>query len=568
MPGRNGRKYLIILFLFLLVVGSALFIFRNELEEYYSLFNYARKFDFSAFTKSFQDEYILPEQKLLDVRRYLIKLKINFAAETITAKTTVFLKKKGSKSGEIILNFRKGLTIDSVKYNNKRAEYWWDNDHLFISGVTGDSAKLEFYYRGKPANLGLGSFVFSKINGKKYLYTINEPVYASCWLPCNDLPEDKVLTEVVIDVPAPFKAISNGILLSVNKNNGRNIFTWKTLNPISTYLIAIYAGEYSEIKGRVNIGNKKLLIDNFVFPEDSLAALQDLKILKKGLKIFSKLFGEYPYINEKYGVVEITWPLGGIENQTAVGIGEKYFTGENLFQDLFLHELAHQWWGDAVTLKNWNELWLNEGFAVYSVGLFNEMEYGERTLQAFMYAKKENFEKGTLEKPGKYALSNLLYYKGAWLLHMLRNKIGDDAFLTLLKQYFKKFKYKNATTNEFLKLAESISGKNLKYFFNQWLIHKGIIKLIIDWKSNKIKGNNYLTRMNLKQNGDFKKYKFNIEFKLMNKEQNKSEIRLFNIISKDTTLVINTTFAVDSLEADPSVRLLAEIKISKFEQTE
>ena len=483
-------------------------------------------------------------------------MKINFDSETIVAKTTLMIINKGDKNSRLVLNFRKGVIIDSIRLNNNRTKYKWINDHLIITGVDGSELKLEVFYHGKPRNLGLGSFVFSKFNGRKYLYTINEPVYASSWFPCNDFPEDKALTNVTIETPLGYTSVSNGKLVAYKKTEGGSIFTWESKHPIATYLVTIYSGKYSEIMDSVLINNKKLLIENFVFPKDSQFAFEDLKIQKEGLKLFSKMFGEYPFIEEKYGAVEITWPLGGIENQTASGIGQKFFSGENLFRDLFLHELAHQWWGNAVTLSNWNEIWLNEGFAVYSVGLFDEKEFGKRALQAFLFDKKEDFRQSSLEFPGKYALSNLTYFKGAWVLHMLRNEIGDSAFFRTLKAYFKKFKYKNTTTKKFEKLTEKIAGKNLDYFFNQWINKKGIPVFKIIYSSIKSKEKTFVVRLKLLQKGIYNDYKIKLPFKFISKKVEKTFKDTVFVRSKKMQLIKEFPAPIDSVTIDDSDLLI------------
>jgi len=560
------KNKILILFAILFVsAAGVLFYFWPQLSRYYQLFKYAGNFDYEVFSDEYQKDYVYPEQKFLDVQKYELKIKIDFNRETIKATANLFIKIKKNGLNKIVLNFRKGLIIDLLLVNNIKEKFKWANDHLIIEGVKGNGIiNLTIDYHGKPENSGLGSFVFSKFNGRKYLYTINEPVYASSWFPCNDLPTDKALFRISIEAPKENISISNGKLVSIKDEGLNKIFFWKSQYPIATYLVAIYSGKYSEIKDSISLKNQKLLIENYVFPEDSVNALVDLRIQKKGLKIFSDMFGDYPFIKEKYGVVEITWPLGGIENQTVSGIGAKYFTGENLFEDLFLHELAHQWWGNAVTLSNWKEIWMNEGFAVYSVGLFDEKAYGRNSLEAFMYEKKEDFNNGTLEEPGRYGLSNLTYFKGAWVLHMLRGVIGDNLFFKLLKTYYSSLKFKNSSTKAFFSLIEKLSGKNLNYFKEQWLNKKGIINLIVKWKSNFVKKSKYIVTIKLKQFGRFNNYHFPVELKFVNKEKTKFVRQIFFINNTDTLINYSISFMPDSLIVDPEVKLLAHYKVVKL----
>ncbi len=554
---KSGKIGLAVLILLILSLSVFYIVFKNRISHYIELYPYIRNFEKDAFTEEYSSKYIYPAQRKIDVQKYSANIFINFSKEEISAKVKILIAANELKDTLIPLNLQDGFNIVGVKCNNISVKPVYKDNHILIpKRGEKDTVKVLIAYKGKPQNSGLGSFVFAEFKNRKYVYTINEPVYASTWLPCNDRPDDKALFEIEITTDSSKVSVSNGKLLSIAKNGKYKTYTWQTLYPVATYLVAVYSGNYVNITDTLKIGNKTLKLSSYVFPEDSQKAINDLKINKDGLKIFSKLFGEYPFIKEKYGVAEIAWPLGGIENQTIVGIGNKFFTGKNFFDDLFIHELAHQWWGNAVTLKSWEEIWLNEGFAVYSTALFNERLYGKSSLYSFLNKIRGKFEQGILSNPKEEAVSSLTYNKGAWFLHMLRNKIGDSCFFPLLRKYFKKFKYKNISTNEFEKAAEKISGENLNFFFNQWLNEKGIPEIRISYSSIKSIGLSHLVELRAEQQGIYKNYKLQLPLLFFNKGKKLKFTKKIKIDSAFTRRTVKIPFSVDSLAVDKKDLLL------------
>ncbi len=553
---KTAKPLAIIAFIILVGIIAFLLSERSAIKELYDKFVFARKFDSKVFTEEFQKHFVAPSQKKIDVLRYDVSLAIDFENEALSVKEKILILPEDTTLRQFALNFRGNWHIASVLLNNNKAKYTTHDGHLFITcPKCKDTMHAEIIYNGKPQRAGLGGFVFQKFKNRKYAYTINEPVYASTWLACNDIPYDKAFLRIKIKTDSSYTSISNGELLNTLKKGRSKIFVWQTRFPIAPYLIAVYSGKYVALKDTLNLNKRTIGIRNFVFPEDIISAKSDLEINKTGLKIFSKLFGEYPFT--RYGVVEIPWPLGGIENQTISGIGNKYFTGHGFFEDLFLHELSHQWWGNAVTLKKWNELWLNEGFATYSVALFDETIYGKNSATAYMLARKGDFQNATLENPNNEILSPLTYNKGAWFLRMLRYEIGDSAFFNTLRRYFRKLKYKNATAKDFQRMAEETSGQNLNQFFRQWLKEKGILKAKLVWKTHETTTKNFETEISIVQIGKYRDYVFPLEIELkgINGQTLKKKLR---ITTQETTVRISTPFQVIKIIPDKEEKLLAE----------
>jgi len=217
--------------------------------------------------------------------------------------------------------------------------------------------------------------------------------------------------------------------------------------------------------------SKKMPVDYYSFPKYTDYAKRDWKNTPGMIKFYSNLFGEYPFINEKYGMAMFGWTAGAMEHQTLTGIGYTLVSGDGSSEDVVAHELAHQWFGDAVTPESWKDIWLNEGFATYSEVLWEE--YTEKkNLKEIMAGKDYGYFNGTVYNPGGFLLNSTVYQKGAWCLHMLRGTLGDSVFFKIMRMYYDKYKYKNAGTKDFKVLCEEISGKDLTDFFDQW-IYKG-----------------------------------------------------------------------------------------------
>ena len=266
-------------------------------------------------------------------------------------------------------------------------------------------------------------------------------------------------------------------------------------------------------------------------------------------------------MKEKYGVVEILWMSGAIENQTITGIGSPFITGDKKYENMYVHELAHHWFGDAVTPSSWNDVWLNEGFATYCEALYIEHRDGKDSLAKFMSEKFDYFGKTKLYNPGIDLFSRLVYDKGAWVLHMLRNELGDEVFFEVMRNYYETYKYKNASTFDFKNLCEKISGRNLEKFFNQWLIEgKGIIEAQYDIINQ---NSNYALRLSQIQTG-YDVYNFPLEIEFEN-GSNKI-LNDFYIVSADTTIKLNLDNYPERITFDPDVKLLAEFSQMETEK--
>ncbi len=331
-------------------------------------------------------------------------------------------------------------------------------------------------------------------------------------------------------------------------------------------MISIYSSKYDNFHDVYVSQDKKdsMKIQYYAFPEHLEYAKVDFKDHPKMIKFFSETFGEYPFIKEKYGVAEFLWQLGAMENQTITGIGSNFVRGRKFFNDIYVHELAHSWFGDAVGPKTWKDIWLNEGFATYCEALYDEHNFGGKALRSSMLSKYQDNFPGTLYNPGSNLFSSTVYDKGAWVLHMLRHEVGDSTFFKILRTYYNDFKYKNASTEDFKNVCEKVSGKNLDKFFQQWVyVGEGNIDLDYKWSSEKqsnsnpSKGDSYLVLVNLNQTQEkYKDYYFPLDIKFTNISDS-SLTKSFYITSQDTTLKMELNYKPSNIILDPDNWLLA-----------
>ena len=411
-------------------------------------------------------------QKQVDILHYNFKVELDTKNKLIKCENEITARPLSFNINEIELDLYDNLEISEAKIVGSQSKYFRKNNKIFIRSnqYLPDTFRVFVKYKGKPKRAGFDGFVFGEVNNSKVVYSISEPTFAPTWFVCDDDPSDKAFLDIEVINDSQFVSVSNGILKSVNSFSNQKSYHYKTVYPISTYLIAIYSAPYINFKDTYNgiSGRDTMSIQYYALPEHLENAKIDFAEHKEMLMVFSKMFGEYPFIKEKYGVAEFLWNFGAMENQTITGIGYTFVSGRNFFTDIYVHELAHQWWGNAVTLKTWDDIWLNEGFASYSEALYAEAKFGKEALISKMNSKFSEHFSGKLYAPNNL-FGQTVYDKGAWVLHMLRYEIGDSSFFKSLRTYYDTFKYSNASVSDFKKICETVSGEHLDKFFDQWI---------------------------------------------------------------------------------------------------
>ncbi|MCF6271433.1 MAG: M1 family metallopeptidase [Melioribacteraceae bacterium] len=501
----------------------------------------------------------------IDVLEYDLKLDVYQKEKIIRGVAKIKVITLDNRADDIELDFYDNFKIISVKIDEMIASYIYEDNTIRIikNLISNDTSNVEIAFEGEPQNLGMGSFSMDEKNGKQFLSTLNEPIFASTWFPCNDSPHDKAKLKISITHDSSMVTISNGNLVGTTTTGDRRTYSWATDYPIATYLISIYSAPYKIFSQKYYTNYDSMNIDYYVTEEKYENAKIDFSKHPKYLQILGELFGEYPFIKEKYGVAEILWQQGAMESQTISSIGGDFISGMNLNEDILIHEVAHHWWGNSVTLKTWKDIWLNEGFATYSEALYYEATRGKKALNSTMYSfarKLDSKNKETLYSPGVNIFSANVYNKGAWVLHMLRKEIGDSLFFTGVVAYYEKYKYSNANTEDLKSIFEIVSNIKLDKFFDQWLYKgTGFLELEITWSEKIISETNIQLKITIeqKQNG-YKNYHFPLDLEMVDSLGTVTYYTPY--IISDTTLLFNFKNRIKDVLIDKDNWLLAIIE--------
>ena len=363
-----------------------------------------------------------------------------------------------------------------------------------------DSLLVNIWYAHASAQ-NLGYYYYDRdFSGtlERLGYTFTEPYDSPNWFLCINDPSIKVPCKIGVTVPTGYLAASNGLLKqTTNNGNGTVTFQWEERHPIAMYLMAVTISKYSTFSHyyrRVSNPSDSVEIKYYVWQADSAGPSYNAAIAFRNVLdmmiFYSRIFGEYPF--DKYGMAAVfPFGAGGMEHQTMTTI-HRIWLANGGSQGGIAHELAHQWWGDMVTCATWKDIWLNEGFATYSEALWEEHFFGKQTfrnlMQQIQHFSDPSWQFAIYDPPPTFLFRDLEYSKGAWVLHMLRYVLGDSAFLNVFKTYRQRFEYKSATTDDFAAAASTVAGRDMSWFFNQWVFGKGWPVYAYTWNAQPLVG--------------------------------------------------------------------------------
>ena len=359
----------------------------------------------------------------------------NVSGQILTGKAILTSEANVNGLASIEYNFTTGMTVDSVRMNGTPVAFTRPSNLLHITldraYNAGELFTTSVYYHGQPDPSGFGSFTWDSHNGQPIISTLSEPEGARDWWPCKDTPHDKAdSADVYITCGSAYTGVSNGVLVNNQDNgNGTRTFHWDISYPITTYLVCMAVSNYQSFTDwYVGIDGDSMPVTNYVYPELYDQAVEDFNIVPEALGIYASMFGEYPFVREKFGYSLFPWS-GGMEHQDNVFFGSMLVSGNHYYDWITVHELSHQWFGDAITCDTWPDIWMNEGFASYCEALYYERLNGFDYYISYEQSNNAVYDpSGPIYNPSQLFDGNTVYNKGSWVLHMLRGVMGDSAF--------------------------------------------------------------------------------------------------------------------------------------------
>ncbi len=434
----------------------------------------------------------------IDVLAYDLEVGVSDTAEWVGGVARLRVAVSQPPGNVLPLDFT-GLTVDRVSVDGSPASHSSDPGHLFVEvppgGAGTDTVDVEIAYHGVPDD---GLELVKTVHGVPSVFADNWPNRARFWFPSVDHPSDKATVRFTVHAPASWEVVANGRLLgeptasaadAPGPPGDRRTWIWREDVPIPTYAMVFGATRFA----RRSVGEAAcerapvapvphgcVDVTYWVFPSDTTAASRDFRRAPAAVDYFTGLVAPFPY--EKLANVQSATRFGGMENPSAIFYDQRALASGRDIEGTVVHEIAHQWFGDSVTEAKWAHLWLSEGFATYFAALFFESADGEERFRTIMEENRRTVVGSTVaDRPivdSTYAsLFDLLnansYQKGAWVLHMLRGRLGNDVFFRGIRRYYGDHANANALTPDLEAAMEGESGVDLAEFFQQWVYEPG-----------------------------------------------------------------------------------------------
>jgi aminopeptidase N len=496
-----------------------------------------------------------------DILHYQFALVINDSTDRIEGQAMIkvrFLNAADSVSFDLKKtdNEEKGMTVTYVSLNSEELKWQHTSDKLIIplprQAKQDDTLEFLINYSGVPSD---GLIISRNKFGNRTFFADHWPDRAHNYLPCIDHPYDKATIDFIITAPDKYKVVASGVLIEESDLEGPMTLThWSESVPLATKVMTFGAAQFAvKSAGEVN----GIPVWSWVYPGNRLAGFSDYAVAIRPLEYYSKAIGPYPY--KKLANVQSKTIYGGLENAGTIFYSERSVTGLGKAEGLIAHEIAHQWFGNCVTEADWHHIWLSEGFATYMTSLYFESTQGTERLESDMrkarvrvlkfYEKNKMPVVDTTITKLMDLLSINSYQKGAWVLHMLRNKIGNEAFMRGLSLYYERFYNLNALTSDFINIMEEVSGTDLDTFFKQWLYTGGQPELSIIKTAGKKAGTINVTIIQKQQD------LFDFELELLIKDKSGEKVEIIPVREKMSKIVLSASPDAE-LVPDPNVKLL------------
>lgn len=440
-----------------------------------------------------------------DAIHYRIELNVDMENKMLKGLNTITLSPLNDGLETITLDAVSLVVTDVLDIKGTPLTFSQSDEKLFINLTRPYSFYDTIVFKVKY-------FLTEQVKGLRFIDKTNKsprqvssncfPNKARQWIPCYDYPHDKVTHEMIITVDKKYKVLSNGTLLTVSENGtkGKHTYHWSQEQPISTYLFNLSIADYAVIQDSLG----SLPINYWVYHSNVEDAKRSFAKTPYIIDFYNRLF-DYKYPWAKYDQVISAYMGGGAEATSATLLGEAAVTDRKAeidfsYEGVIAHEISHQWWGDLITLRSWEHTWMNESFGTYSDHLYKRYDCGEDEGAYDLLRKKNGYLReahnrymrpivfNRYESPGQNFDSHT-YPKGACVLHMLRFILGDDTFFRTLSTFLHRHEFQPVTTQDFMKCVKDVSGKNMDWFFDQFLFKPGhaVFEVSKEWnKSAKI----------------------------------------------------------------------------------
>ena len=521
----------------------------------------------------FGDSY--PVDKFIDIEHYRFMLELSDKTDEISGTATVQAKllKQGIRKIRLDLINRTeqsggyGMVVHSVVQNGDALSFEHVGNSVLIElaspSVADDVVTIDIEYSGIPET---GLLIKDNKHGERTFFSDNWPDKARHWLPTVDHISDKATSEFLVTAPSHYQIVSNG-LLQEQSNIGHDLRMthWKQSVPTAPWLYVLAAANFA-VQYIDEFDHKS--IQTWVYHQDRDAGFYDFAVpTRQALEFFSNYVGPFAY--EKLANIQSNSVRGGMEAASAILYGDDSVTGQRTprWRYVVVHELAHQWFGNSVTEASWNDVWLSEGFATYFSHLFFEHVDGHDVFVKNMMAARNRIFEFHAEHPGYRIVHDNLddmskvttrqtYDKGAWILHMLKNEIGNENWWAGIRNYYRSYMNSHATTDDFRMEMEEVCGCDLKPFFDQWLYQGGNIVLDGEWHYDGSTKNVELVLSQMQ--ADIFRFAVDVEIGIFSGDDPIPSIHDLSLAERTGRLRIPFTQKPKKIEIDPRTVLLAQ----------
>ena len=422
------------------------------------------------------------DQTNYDVKWYDISIRVNDTTEVLYGTVAFVAEATVNGVNQVEVDFHSGMTIDGIQGSSGSLTYTRAGNNVTITLDRTYNASeqfvFDFHYHGHPVEGGLQAFSFAWYDSKRSISSLSEPYFARTWWPCKDRMDDKPDSiGIHIEVDTALYCASNGNLDSITTVTGRNsrTFHYTCRYPIATYLFSVAIAPFVVWQQDYVYWTQPGIRDTMpvihhVYSNRYTQSLTTWGQTPQMITYLAGAYGPYPFPNEKYGHANFNWG-GAMEHQTVTSMNGTSDFGFTSW--VIVHELSHQWWGDLVTCKSWQDIWLNEGWASYSEAVYELARAGWPNYHAYMntMAYKGGGTVWCDDTTNVWRIFNggLSYDKGGWVVHMLRGVLGNELFAAGIQAYRDSFAFGAATTQDFKEVWESATGVDLDPFIEQWV---------------------------------------------------------------------------------------------------